>query len=532
MMKYLVVLVVVIWSTGVLLSQETLVKTFGGNLDDRGYSITATSDEGYVLTGYTGSNDGDFKGTNRSGSDIFVIKLDSRGDVQWSKTFGGSSNDWGTSITTTPDGGYALCGVTYSNDGDFEGMNKGEEDIFVIKLDSRGDVQWSKTFGGSSNDWGTSITTAPDGGYVLSGETYSNDGDFKGMNKGGLDHIVIKLDSRGDVQWSKTFGGSSDDWGNSISTAPDGGYVLSGVTYSNDGDFEGMKKGLSDIIIIKLDSRGDILWKKMYGGSSYEWHYSINTTLDGGYVLTGLSQSNDGDFEGMNKGEEDIFVIKLDSRGDVQWSKTFGGSSYDVGRSITISPDEGCVLTGETMSSDGDFEGMNKGERDIFVIKLDSRGEAEWKRLFGGIWDDCGYSITISPDKGCVLTGETISNDGDFEGMNKGSWEIFVINLDSNGNLNPSTSIEDHSDYISSFSITPNPLSPLSTISYSLDKPSRVRIEVVNSIGEVVSVLSDKQEDVGSHQIPFNTTHLVTGTYSVRLVENNRVMSKGVVQIR
>ena len=317
-----------------------------------------------------------------------------------------------------------------------------------------------------------------------------------------------------------------------IST-PDGGYVLTGVTNSNDGDFKGMNKGERDIFVIKLDSRGDILWKKTFGGSGFDEGTFITATPDGGYVLTGVTGSNDdGDFKEMNKGRQDVFVIKLDSRGDILWKKTFGGSGFDYGVSTISTPDGGYVLRGGTQSNDYDFKGMNKGEWDVFVIKLDSRGDILWKKVFGGSYGDGGRSITATPDGGYVLTGWTRSNDGDFKGMNKGEWDVFVIKLDSNGNLNRSTSIEDHSDNISSFTITPNPLSPLSTISYSLDKPSHIRIEVVNSVGEVVSVLSDKQEDVGSHQIPFSTTHLVTGTYSVRLVENNRVTSKGVVLIR
>jgi hypothetical protein len=407
-------------------------------------------------------------------------------------------------------------------------------DIFVVKLNSRGDVLWKKTFGGRYGDVGQSIITTPDGGCVLTGRTASVDGDFEGMNKGELDIFVIKLNRRGDVLWKKTFGARYDDKGYSISTTPDGGTVLTGVTkYSTDGDFEGMSKGYDDIFVIKLNDRGDVLWKKTFGGTGNDQGQSIATTPDGDVVLTGRTYySNYGDFKEMNKGRDDIFVIKLNDRGDVLWKQTLGGSLDEVGESIVATSDGGCVLTGQTRSVDGDFDGRNNDRWGIFVIKLNNRGDVQWKKTFGGSVDDYSFSITAVPDGGYVLTGVAGSVDGDFERVRKGGYDIFVMKLDSNGNLNPSTSIEDHSDISSSFSITPNPLSPLSTISYSLDKPSHIRIEVVNSVGEVVSVLSDKQEDVGSHQIPFSTTHLVTGTYSVRLVENNRVTSKGVVQIR
>ena len=157
------------WSCSVLLSQETWKKTYGGTFHEMGQSITTTPDGGLVLTGYTSSNDGDFGGMNKGDYDIFIIKLDAQGNVLWKKTYGGSKYDYGQSITTTSDGGSVLTGTTFSNDGDFNGMNKGDADIFVIKLDTNGEIQWKKTYGGSGNDYGYSIITTPDSGLVLTG---------------------------------------------------------------------------------------------------------------------------------------------------------------------------------------------------------------------------------------------------------------------------------------------------------------------------------------------------------------------------
>jgi hypothetical protein len=448
MKKNIFVIVMMFWSCCVLLSQETWIKTYGGRGLDNATSITTTPDGGYVFTGGTNSFDGDFKALNMGDIDIFVIKLDSYGDVQWKKTFGGSRDDQVRSITTTPDGGFVLTGGAFSNDGDFKGMNKGGDDIFVIKIDEQGDVQWKKTFGGSNRDWGQSITTTPDGGYVLTGSTNSYDGDFKGVSKGGYDIIIIKLDTRGDVEWTKTLGGNNIDWGISIIATLDGDYVLTGGTSSNDSDFKGMNKGALDIFVIKIDSRGDIHWKNVLGGSDSDVGQSITTTPDGGFVLTGGAFSNDGDFKGMNKGGDDIFVIKIDEQGDVQWKKTFGGKREDGGGSITTTPGGGYVLTGVTNSNDGDLVGTNRDERDtnviifraamnIIIIRLDSRGDVQWKKVFGGNRIEGGYSINTSPDGGYVITGGTSSNDGDFKGMNKGGDDIFVIKIDSNGNLQP-----------------------------------------------------------------------------------------------
>jgi TfoX/Sxy family transcriptional regulator of competence genes len=429
MTKYLVTVIIMLVSGCVLWGQETWVKTFGGSESDVSYSNTTTPDGGVVLTGYSSSNDGDFTGVNIGGNDIFVVKLDSRGDIQWKRMFGGSIDEWGHSISTTTDGGFVLTGWTTSNDGDFKEMNKGYKDFFVIKLDSIGDVQWKKMFGGSYSEEGHSITTTTDGGYVLTGRTTSNDGDFRGMDKGDNDTFVIKLDSIGDIQWKKVFGGSGIDQGYSITTSTYGGFVLTGLTTSNDGDFRGMNKGSGDTFVVQLDSIGDIQWKKVFGGSGYDQGYSIATTPDGGFVLTGKTSSNDGDFIGMNKGGNDIFIIKLGSRGDVQWKKMFGGRDYEEGHSITTTSDGGYVLTGYTYS--------DRGDNVVFAIKLDSSGDIQWKNIFGESDVEGAGTITTTPDGGHVLTGWTGSTDGVFNGMNKGRVDIFIIKLDSKGNLNP-----------------------------------------------------------------------------------------------
>lgn len=525
-------MVVLIWSTGLLVGQQTWKKTFGGSGSDVGHSITPTADGGYVMTGFTESNDGDFEGMSKGSRDIIVVKLDSRGNVLWKKTIGGSEWDSGTFITTTSDGGYVVTGLAKSNDGDFEGMSRGDWDIFVIRLDSLGDVLLKRTYGGSQYDAGKSIILTSDGEYVVTGRASSTKGDFEGLSKGGEDIFIMKLDASGDVLWKKIYGGSGNDEGTFITPTSDGGYVLTGYAQSNDGDFEAIAKGLFDIIVIRLDSRGDVVWKKAYGGSGFDFGHTITPKSDGGYVLSGVTDSDDSDFEAMGKGANDIFVIKLDSHGDILWKKTYGGSSGDRALSSAPTADGGFILTGYSGSNDVDFDGENRGSEDIFVIRLDSSGDVQWKKTYGGSESDWGWSIAPTPDRGYVLTGLTSSNDGDFVDMNKGKHEIFVIKLDSNGNLNPTTSIEEPSDLSYSFRVTPNPLSSVSYASYTIDNSSRVRIELVNSMGEVVSVLSDRPEDRGSHRLPINTAGLIAGAYTLRMIANGHVVSRRVVLVK
>jgi hypothetical protein len=399
-------------------------------------------------------------------------------------------------------------------------------------LNSNGEILWKKTLGGSGYESGLYLTTTSDGSILIISGTSSNDGDFKGMNKGIWDIFVIKLSSTGEVQWKKTFGGSREDLGLSLTTTSDDGMVLTGHTQSNDGDFEGMGKGNWDIFVIKLSSNGEILWKKTLGGSGYEEGLSLTTTSDDGMVLAGHTQSNDGAFEGMGKGDWDIFVVKLNSNGEVLWKKTFGGVREDLGLSLTTTSDGGMVLTGYTQSNDGDFEGMGKGDWDIFVVKLNSNGEVIWKKTFGGIGFESGRSITTTSDDGILITGGTSSNDGDFNRMNKGGYDIFIMKLDTDGYYTPSTSIDEQTSTSTPLLVTPNPLSTSSTITYTLDTSSLVRIELMNTLGQVVDVVFAGYRESGTHGLPLNVSSLTSGMYSVRMTSDFGVHTTQVCVVR
>lgn len=500
------------------LGQNTWLKTFGGSGDEGVNSITTTTDGGYVLTGFTLSNDGGFSGIDKGYySDIFVIKLDSSGNTVWRKTFGGSNWDNGYSITTTNNLGYILTGKTHSFDGDFNGIYKGGgSDIFVMKLDSNGDIEWKKTFGGIGEDWGSSIINTTDGEYVLTGWTNSNDNHPSGINyEKGDDIFIFKLNSSGDIIWKKTFGGSKNEYSSSIVSTSDGGYVLTGRTSSNDSDFSGMNKGFDDIFVMKLSSVGDTVWKNIFGGSGWEGGNDIYQTTDGGYVLTG--GSNDSVPNGFNQKYQDIFVIKLDSIGDIEWNKKIGGGSFDYGSHINQTTDGGYVLTGGFESNDGDFSGMNRGNIDIYVLKLDSNGNVSWKKTFGGSGSEVGISLSTTTDGGYVLTGGTSSNDCDFSGMNKGGSDIFVMKLDSNGNLNNTTSINEFNEPTTTLSVHPNPFSNSTSVSYKVNTPSNVRIELLNTLGQTIEVLREDYTDIGTYQLPLNVSTLSSGMYSVRM---------------
>jgi hypothetical protein len=308
---------IIIWSfTYSLVEEEPYItwrKCLGGSDWDAVIPIQQTSDGGDIVAGVTSSNNGDVSG-NHGAYDFWVVKLSSTGSLQWQKCLGGSGSDDAASIQQTSDGGYIVAGSTRSNDGDVSGNhdvsgNYGESDFWVVKLSSTGSLQWQKCFGGSNWDHAASIQQTSDGGYIVAGSTGSSDGDVSGKHAG-FDFWVVKLSSTGSLQWQKCLGGSGSDLAASIQQTSDGGYIVAGITSSNNGDVSG-NHGAEDFWVVKLSSTGSLQWQKCFGGSNWDRAYSIQQTSDGGYIVAGMTESNNGDVSG-NHGESDIWVVKLD----------------------------------------------------------------------------------------------------------------------------------------------------------------------------------------------------------------------------
>jgi len=397
-------------------------KALGGSSSEEAYSIQQTRDGGYIVAGYTKSNDGDVSG-NHGWKDAWIVKLDKDGNIQWQKVFGGSNEDFALSIQQTGDEGYIVAGYTKSNDGDVT-VNHGGEDAWIVKLDKDGNIQWQKVLGGSSSEEAYSIQQTRDGGYIVSGYTKSNDGDISG-NHGGRDAWIAKLDRDGNIQWRKILGGSDYEEANSIQQTRDGGYIVAGYTWSNDGDVTG-NHGRGDAWIVKLDRDGNIQWQKALGGSDDDWANSIQQTSDGGYIVAGWTYSDDGNVSG-NHGYIDAWIVKLDKDGNIQWQKVLGGSNGEIANSIQQTKDGGYIVAGYTGSNDGDVSG-NHGGGDTWLVKLDGNGNIEWQKALGGSDYDIAYSIRQTSDGGYIVAGWTESNDGYVSG-NHGEGDVWIVKL-------------------------------------------------------------------------------------------------------
>ena len=407
-------------------------KCFGGSSNDGANSIQLTADGGYIVAGNTGSTDGDVLGFHGGLiSDYWIVKLNNTGTIQWQKCLGGSGYDNASSIQQTTDRGFIIGGTTSSNDGHVSG-NHGRSDYWIVKLSEAGNIQWQKCLGGSGNETAQSIQQTNDEGYIIAGFTNSKDGNVSGFHKGEYyDSWIVKLDKAGNIQWQKCLGGGSQEIAWSIQQTNNGGYIIAGETYSNDGDVTG-NHGEHDIWIVKLDEAGNIQWQKCLGGSGSDYSKSIQQTNDGGYIVAGYTKSNDGDVTG-NHGGSDIWIVKLDEAGNIQWQKCLGGSSYDQAYSIQQTNDGGYIIAGETSSYDGDIIdyrelGYHYHHSDSWIVKLNEVGNIQWQKCLGGINDDRASSIQQTTDGGYIIAGDTSSKDGDVTG-NHGKRDVWIIKI-------------------------------------------------------------------------------------------------------
>ena len=404
--------------------------TLGGSLNDSAQSVINTTDDGYAILGFTQSIDGDVSDKQNENFDYWVLKFDAQDQLQWSRTYGGSSDDRGQDIIQTQDGGYAIIGSSLSNDGDVSN-NAGMEDYWLVKLDASGAVSWQKSFGFQGNDSGFSVIQTNDQGYLISGILdvsasggQGNSSRTSNRHAGG-EYWAIRLNASGDMLWSKFFGGSFTDTPEGIVETDDNGFIIVGGSDSFDIDITN-NLGSYDFWIIKISDIGDLLWEKSFGGDEIDQARAIVKSGDGNFVIAGDTRSNSNDVSN-NNGAADLWLIKISPEGELIWERTIGGSSFDVSRSIKRTRDNGFILAGSSRSSDIDVS-ENKGQNDAWVLKVDSNGNLQWERSIGGSNIDFAYGIAELNDNTIVVVGDTASNDQDIT-ENKGFTDMLLIKM-------------------------------------------------------------------------------------------------------
>ena len=366
-------------------------KRFGGSNEDYGMSVSTDNLGNVYITGYFRSSTIEFGGgvltnTNAGTDEIFLAKFDSDGKHLWSKSFGGSNHDDGASVAVDNSGNVYITGSFRSSTIDLGGgalnnAGSGAMDIFLAKFDSNGNHIWSKRFGVSVDDWAQSISVDSSGNLFIAGMFKGSNLNFGGgsiTNNGGLDFFLAKFDSNGNHQWSKGFGGNNDDYSYSVSADSSGNVYITGFFKSSTIDFGGgalNNAGGWDTYLAKFDSNGSLQWSKRFGGNADDWGYYVSAASSGDVYITGWYSSSDINFGGnslTNGGGRDIFLARFGSNGNHIWSKSFGGNSYDEGRSVSVDSSGNVYGTGYFQGSNIDFGGCplsSAGNADIYLIK-------------------------------------------------------------------------------------------------------------------------------------------------------------------
>ncbi len=408
-------------------------KTYGGNDWDWGYSVQQTTDGGYIIAGYTELN-------SPGNVDVYLIKTEVNGDTIWIRTYGGDSSDVGRSVQQTSDGGYIITGGTHS-------FGSGSSDVYLIKTHGNGDTIWTRFYGGTQFDQGYSVQQTSDGGYIITGETFS-------YGSGNTDVYLVKTDNNGDTVWARTFGGTDFDRGYSVQQTTDGGYIITGV-YN---EYSGV------VYLIKTNSNGDSLWTRTFDGIGRAEGYSVQQTTDGGYIIVGNTSSYvlDG-----------VYLIKTNSNGDSLWTKTYDCSSIDTlscsGYSVQQTTDGGYIITGNCYP-------VGAYATDVCLIKTSSNGDSLWARNFGGTSSDNGYSVKQTTDGGYIIVGMTGS-------YGAGAYDVWLIKTDENGVAVEETIIS----IPERFSYSINQISNKNiSLQFSLPHSDKVELNIFDAAGRYI----------------------------------------------
>lgn len=350
------------WVVRLNSNQDTVwTRVLGSTGTDIISCAAAVADGGFVLAGYTNAVNGDVTGTHAGKSDWWIIKLKANGDTVWTRLMGGANNDYPRSLANTPDGGFIVAGQINTS--------SSETDAWVVKLNNNGGVVWQKTLGGTGTDVFGAVAVSTNGNIMLTGSTTSNNTGNIGVNHGDKDVWVTKLNANGEVVWSKLFGGDKADEGDALSVTPDGGCIIVATASSNATGDVGANKGGKDIWVVKLNASGDTSFTTLIGGTASDYGRGIVATSDGGFVVASFTNSTDGDI-GSNHGDYDLWLVKLNNKGRKIWNKTFGGAGYEYVEGIALGTDNSIYLAGYTESNNTGDVGAAYGNGDAWFIKV------------------------------------------------------------------------------------------------------------------------------------------------------------------
>jgi len=443
MKKYFVVLYVFVLVNTIEAQRSLSInweKNYGGSSDEYLHHTSKSHGSGYIMLGDTYSSDIDVTGNNGQ-SDCWLVKTSETGAIEWQKNYGSMGDDYGSQIQATNDGGYIFVGTASNATGDVTAHHGGYGDVWVVKIDANGNIDWQKCYGGTEYDMGINISQTSTGNFIIGASTSSTDGDVASPAPGGYgDFWVFMIDNLGNIMWEKAIGSPEFDILMDLEITSSGGCVVSGVVGGSGGHVTNYY-GQDDAWVVKLDATGNIVWENTFGGTQRDEGNAISVLPTGDLILAFTSSSSDGTMS-SNNGDGDMWIAKLSSTTlTLDWAQSFGGSLPEEARSILVQSD-GIVIAGSTSSSNGDVS-SNHGQVDGWVIKVDNSGALVWDKSFGGSLNDYVSDVIELSGNNFAIASSTQSNDFDIS-QNNGQHDFWLANIDINSsNSEPFKKAED-----------------------------------------------------------------------------------------
>ncbi|MFV0539282.1 MAG: T9SS type A sorting domain-containing protein [Dysgonomonas sp.] len=403
-------------------------KSLGGAQEEYLFDAIPTLDYGYILAGSSvSSQSGTKELTSHGNLDYWIWKMNENGELDWEQNLGGLGNDFLTSIRYTSDGGYILGGYSDSPIGTIKTDScRGKHDYWIVKLDASGATQWQKTLGGQEDDRLQVIRPLPDNqGYILGGTSASSTSfDKTESTRGNTDYWIVSLDVSGDVVWERTLGGNYADELKGLEVLPeDQGYIVYGYstsTLSGDKETEGLGQG--DVWMLRLNTSGDVLWQQSYGNSEDDIPVGLQITPEGEYALLGYTVQASG---------SDYWLISLDAFGATRWEETYDVGTSDIATGLTLAKDNNYLISGYTQTTyDNDNGEEAKGIEDYVAIKVNQQGKKLWEKQLGGKGSDRLLNTVQTRDGGYLLSGTSNSKaDGDKSARSNGLKDYWIVKL-------------------------------------------------------------------------------------------------------
>jgi hypothetical protein len=463
-------------------TDSAYIYAYGGTNDDYSHQIISTIDSGFIIVGTTSS-------FGLGNSDVYILKIDSNCNRQWSRVYGTPSVDWGYSIRQTYDGGYIVVGFTNA-------QTANGYDIYLLKIDSYGNHLWTKMIGGTDWDFGYALELTADSGYIITGKSYS-------FTNGGSDLYLVKTDSMGNTIWQKNYGGINEESGNAIIHDRDYNFLIIGETKS-------YGAGDKDYYVLKVNGNGDTIWTKTFGSIYSDAGLGLDTSLDGNYLIIGTLGSDT---------TSQAMFMKLDTTGSTIWTQIAGGSNNEEGRIIKQLPN-GQIFTGGMTQSFG-AEGKN-----FLVYRDDSDGNYIAGAGFGGDEDDEGFSIAVGKDIRMVGTGITKSYGCGFNDIYLVRFPNYMIEneyyLSIHEICDAPIGINDIEKTNADIDIYPNPATDFFKVSYS----KSIKNQLYNL--DIFDISGRKIENYPNIYLPLDIdVNLNSGTYILKLYEEDNTCAIG-----